>query len=347
MVNMMIKEVRKVCNVIKDLESFCICTHFDHDGIAARAITDAYLRKKNTAPAFVNSYELGKVRGVEGVILYDFLVSKYESQIKKLLEKEIYVMNFDHHDLLKIDSPYYFDLNPHNFRKEFISSSGVAWLVVKTLDEDFCLPRSWICGVGSARDYCIEDSYEIFKNIKQYNPELLKGLSFSKIVVSRITQLATEIDYSIFYTKDGPKIYKEVLNSVLENDHNALLKRISSYCSPVKKEFERIRLDFSKSAERYSNLPLVAYEVPKDSEFLDRHCIAELADQEQKDKLYVGMDNSGLFLVSFNKNLDAAKIASIYGGGGPHKRIGSIRTSNPNEIKENIKSHFYMEKFLG
>ncbi len=305
-----------------------IFTHADHDGICASFglnyvfngidVVFSLAFRPVSLPNFYNKRLF---------IICDLLLS--EKQILSLLEKGLEVINFDHHDIRKINHPKYLCLNPKLiFDKQFISSSGLMWKLFK--------PEkiAWILAVGSAGDIAVEDITDLFEFVGKNDPELMPGLTLNEIYHSKIFELAQILLMSF----DEPQIGFDLLQRAVNFGYK-ILYNSDLYTKYLKKQnslntFLQHNKDKIVETEKYVLINSSNQEYPGSYS-------VKLNLNNTDDRMYIEYNNGRLSFRNYFGEYDVRNLAGFFGGGGSHARSCAAYTKKSfQEVFEITKVNY-------
>ena len=329
------ESIKSVSNLLEEIkpEEAIILSHEDHDGLTSSVLFDVYLYNKYNKririihPTKESSYiEIFKqiLRSrPKYLIILDALVSNYKNIIEKILKYTI-VINIDHHDILETQNENYINLNPHKFGLEYINSSGLSWLILMKLDESYFEKRCWIAGIGAAQDYCIEDNYILFQELKRYG--YLEDKNLEHLINSKIMKLAKMINAAIREGK-GDYTYNKLFYASLKNDP-AILDNDNIFNESYNdfiKNLENVYKEFNE--KKIEKDPFIFFNLNGRPIYY----ITYISELEKKSKIYVGYSNGLLGFRSLFYNYDVRTLAKYYNGGGPHPKIAGGKTKKKFE----------------
>jgi len=320
-----------------------VLSHADHDGLTSDCLIDllyydsykSFIRRFHPSKEFGYSAILYKVLSLKPkyFLIIDALVKPYEKIIEKILAQGSIVINLDHHDLLSIKDENYLDLNPHNWNLEYMNSSGLIWLIVKKFNERFFRERSWVAGIGAIQDYCIEDNKELMEELKKRG--YIEEINLASALNSKLIQIAKVINSSYFSINT---IYQMLFQAAYINDPEKLItdrrfiKALEIYRSKLNNVYEEIKKE--EKIIQVGDIKLKIYDLKGKPIQL----ISDICEIEKEDAIYIGYSNGLLSFRSLFYPYDVRKLARLFGGGGPHPRVGGAQTNKSLDdiIKEII-----------
>ncbi len=348
------KEKIRICSEILEKtnpKDIVILSHADHDGLTGSCLIDLIYSNtkpllKKFHPSRTQSYFsiLNKVflLSPKYLLIIDALIRSYQKFIEKFLKKGIKVINLDHHDLLSIKHENYLDINPHNWNFEFMNSSGLCWLIAKEIDEKYFKERCWIAGIGAIQDYCIEDNKELMEELVRR--EYIKKISLESALDSELLKHAKTIDSAVNLFSVN-ETYQIFFQAARENDIKKLqtnekfVKAFEIYKNKLNEVYRQI--DESKKINEIGGIKVKFYDLKGN----DISMISDFCEMEREKAIYVGYSNGLLGFRSLFYDYDVRKLAKVFGGGGPHRRVGGAKTSKLfNEIVKEVSNYLRREK---
>jgi nanoRNase/pAp phosphatase (c-di-AMP/oligoRNAs hydrolase) len=321
-----------------------ILSHADHDGFSSSVLLNSYFMKKygNRAKIMYPTKSLHYFELLYAInhstpkylIIVDSPLQRYTNQLMTISKKTI-IINFDHHDILKIKNQNFIDCNPHLRNLEFLNSSALVWELLMAIDREFFKKRCWVAGIGAAQDYCLEDSIELFDLIKKMG--LIDRFDLESLVKSKLMSLAKLIRASISLA--GPEYtYDSFLDACMTNDADKLLhkdSKLSSALDNYRKELSRIE-SFVKDKYiihsrnglkiKFCNLA-----------FSSINYVSDICELEKEPAIYIAYKDGKVSLRALFVQFDVRPLAKHLGGGGPNSRAAGANTSlSYNEMIQRV-----------
>ncbi len=318
-----------------DPSEILIFSHADHDGICA-ALGLTYLFGEDIEVHFSKPFmpkEIPNIKNKKLFIICDLQLNEW--QINNILDKGLEVINFDHHDIIENNHYNYTCLNPKKiFKKELISSSGLVWKLFK--------PKkiSWILGAGASGDVAVEDTLDLFEQIRIEKPDLIKSLDIKSIYDSKIYEIAQIILTSFNF----PNKAFDILKECIDFDSVCPLYDSELYDKYLEKK-EVIESFFREEKDKIFNFQNFVIINSSDKEFSGSYSVF-LNLKNKDDRHYIEYDNGRMFFRNFFGEKDIRETSKLFGGGGPHKRSGGAYTKQSFNVVLNKLKEFYFQTKL-
>ena len=318
-----------------------IISHADHDGFSSSVLLNSYFlvekgkRAKTLYPTETIHYSqiLSHVKNErpKHLIVVDSPVSRFEKLLRQILEHTT-ILNFDHHDILKIKDASFFDYNPHLRNLNFLNSSGLVWMILKLLKPSYFEDRCWVAGIGAAQDYCLEDNLELFTILMEKG--LISDLDLKSLIKSKIMAMAKVARASILIAGEQ-YTYDCLLNACIQNNPDLLFDQLNA-----RNAFAEYTQEFDLKYSSLSTSPEVHMRRGIKVKFYDLSSsriafLGDLCEKEEDKAVYVAYKRGKLSFRALFLPYDVRGLAKYFGGGGANPRAAGARTnlSYKNTIK--------------
>lgn len=178
--NDLMKRITTILKKIEKDEKICVIHHDDSDGCSSAALLSIIVQNSiNEYPIFfpvagsenVKKSLMNKLKTLkpDHVFVFDVMVRPMElSGFKGFI--------LDHHIFKDVeqrkDMPY---LNPRSFEKEENEVVPVSYIMYKVIEKLFTSEKvAWMAGIGVTEDHRVDTCKDLFEDVKDENPELLK-----------------------------------------------------------------------------------------------------------------------------------------------------------------------------
>jgi oligoribonuclease NrnB/cAMP/cGMP phosphodiesterase (DHH superfamily) len=324
-----------------------ILSHADHDGVSSSVLFNSFMQIKhgNFANTLFPKAKLNilsifaKIEEVKPrlLVIMDFPLNKFTRNLEKILNHTT-ILNFDHHDVIKIRRENYIDLNPHKWNIEFLNSSGLVWKALHRLEPRYFAQRAWVGGVGAAQDYCLEGNREMFEFIREAN--LLDDFTLTSLLNSRIMILAKVVRASI--RKLGVQfVYDHFLKACIDNDFYSLLNhpKMRSAYDEYRKQFLSVYKTVASKSSTFVRCGVTLKFYVLDRENINM--ISDICELEKERAVYIAYGKGKVSFRSLFTDYDVRQLAKCFGGGGANPRAAGARTKlNYTEFIQRVLSIF-------
>lgn len=330
-------------------EDTIIFSHADHDGFSASALLNSYFKvfHRETARILYPDMEHSYVDGLKKVldsrpknlIILDSLISKHKWILGEIAKNTL-IVNLDHHDNVDLSSPNFINANPHLWGKEYLNSSGLVWLILRKIDQQFFDRRAWSVAAGALQDYCLEDNQELFKTVM--NSGMIKSIDFEYLLGSDLMAIAKTINVNC---KSGrtEHVYERLLDSIISNNSKILLNdyRLLQGYENYLSHFESVYQDYLDNKINIYSSHLIGY----DMRGTDLMFFSGICEKERSKNVYMGYSNGVVTFRSLFFDYDVRILAKIFGGGGPHPEAAGARTTDSfNQVVEKLSKSIRSKK---
>ena len=336
-------------NILDDIKpkKTILFSHSDHDGFTSSVLFNLYFKKRfgKTAKITYPSKEMPYYKILSNVlrdkpkylIIMDALVYRQKFIVEKICKNTV-VVNMDHHNILNIDNDNYINLNPHQWGKEYLNSSGLVWLILRENMKAFFDSICWLPGIGAIQDYCFRDNKELFNEMKRRH--YLKNTQIEELLDSEFMKMAKMINLGI--SNYGPGIiYEKIFQAGMENKPTVLSNnsRLLESYQTYEKDLAQTYKVFKERKIETDNL------ISFDFSGTNLRRISDIVEVDRQPKIYVGYSEGMLSFNSLFCDYNIRKLAGLFGGGGAHSKVGGARTQNSFiEVVRICNSYLKQEK---
>jgi len=328
-------------NFIKEInlkDKVFLVSHNDADGVCSAALMHSLLSEFGINPSIViqpippkkATFHSISWEEPDYLIILDIPMDQNIELLDKFTCK---ILIIDHHVSKDLSSKNIINVNPRFEKPEIYQPAS--YLVYK-LAKKLGKPKAWVAAIGVIGDYGWKDCMDLFKDLKEQNPELYPGKDFLNSRIGNVWKTITAV--KAVEGREGCEKFVKILTKAMSLEDVFRTKEGQSFLEDEKiidEEIENIKMDFEKNAEFGD---VVFYELG--SKYKIRSLVASLFSKDNILAVYQREGNSYAFSLRSN-SVDLARIVKKVsekvggiGGGHPVAAGATIPVEKLNEFKK-------------